>query len=311
MKDLTDLEEIADKQKEIANAFNEVFNTTVDTKWVEENKELLDEWYNATGEEAQKIALKLQELAIAASYTAEEIANIDLKVFDESTEKVLTGYDALKSIIENNPITITANGRADMTDLINSLLEAGADAEWVANYLKSIGETDVILEGFGDELQSFDLDNAEGIAAFVESLNNWNGEIKATGGYVPSQGVADMSNVGGGKGGGGSGGSGGDRKEKELKKASDEIERYHKIDKTIDSLSKQYDRLSAAKDKAFGTARLKLIEKENALLQQQTENEKARLEEVKKYYAQDRSAIEAYGAIIDSNGVISNYDEIM
>ncbi len=115
----------------------------------------------------------------------------------------------------------------------------------------------------------------------------------------------------GGKGGGGGGGGGGDRKAKEPKKASDEIERYHKIDKTIDSLSKQYDRLSAAKDKAFGTSRLRLIERENALLQQQTEAEKARLEEVKKYYADDRSAIEAYGAVIDENGVISNYDEIM
>lgn len=111
--------------------------------------------------------------------------------------------------------------------------------------------------------------------------------------------------------GGGGGSGGGERKKKDLKKASDEIERYHKIDKTIDSLSKQYDRLSAAKDKAFGTSRLRLIERENALLQQQTEAEKARLEEVKKYYAEDRSAIEAYGAVIDENGVISNYDEIM
>ena len=127
---------------------------------------------------------------------------------------------------------------------------------------------------------------------------------------APPPPVAKAGNSGKG-GGGGNGGGGGDRKSKELKKVSDEIERYHKIDKTIDSLSKQYDRLSAAKDKAFGTARLKLIEQENALLQQQTEAEKARLEEVKKYYADDRSAIEAYGAVIDENGVISNYDQIM
>lgn len=143
--------------------------------------------------------------------------------------------------------------------------------------------------------------------AQIESDKNGAGKVNVVNAgsqrITPSHGSTSS-----GKGGGGSGGS---RKAKEPKKASDEIERYHKIDKTIDSLSKQYDRLSAAKDKAFGTARLKLIEQENTLLQQQTENEKARLEEVKKYYAQDRSAIEAYGAIIDKNGVISNYDEIM
>ena len=143
--------------------------------------------------------------------------------------------------------------------------------------------------------------------AQIESDENGAGKVNVVNAgsqrITPSHGSTSS-----GKGGGGSGGS---RKAKEPKKASDEIERYHKIDKTIDSLSKQYDRLSAAKDKAFGTARLKLIEQENTLLQQQTENEKARLEEIKKYYAQDRSAIEAYGAIIDKNGVISNYDEIM
>ena len=131
------------------------------------------------------------------------------------------------------------------------------------------------------------------------------------GGGIGTNTTAPKSAARSPSGGGGKGGGGGDRKSKELKKASDEIERYHKIDKTIDSLSKQYDRLSAAKDKAFGTSRLKLIERENALLQQQTEAEKARLEEVKKYYAEDRSAIEAYGAVIDENGVISNYDQIM
>lgn len=145
--------------------------------------------------------------------------------------------------------------------------------------------------------------------AQIESNENGAGKVNVV--NAGSQRIAPShGSTSGGKGGGG-GNGGGSRKAKEPKKASDEIERYHKIDKTIDSLSKQYDRLSAAKDKAFGTSRLRLIEQENALLQQQTEAEKARLEEVKKYYAEDRSAIEAYGAIIDKNGVISNYDEIM
>ena len=155
------------------------------------------------------------------------------------------------------------------------------------------------------------VENQKVPVAQIESDENGAGKVNIV--NAGSQRIAPShgSTSAGKGGGGGNGGGGGSRKAKEPKKASDEIERYHKIDKTIDSLSKQYDRLSAAKDKAFGASRLRLIERENALLQQQTEAEKARLEEVKKYYADDRSAIEAYRAIIDKNGVISNYDEIM
>jgi len=36
-----------------------------------------------------------------------------------------------------------------------------------------------------------------------------------------------------------------------------------------------------------------------------------RAKEAEKYLAEDRANIEAFGAVIDANGVISNYDEIM
>ena len=123
-----------------------------------------------------------------------------------------------------------------------------------------------------------------------------------------SSGGVSPSSISSGSGGGGGGGS---RSKKEPKKSDDEIERYHVIDKTIDSLSKKYSRLSAAKDAAFGAQRLKYIERENKLLQEQYEAEKQRLKEVEDYYAKDRGAIEAYGAVIDENGVISNYEQIM
>lgn len=125
---------------------------------------------------------------------------------------------------------------------------------------------------------------------------------------TPSRGATSAGK--GGKGGGG-GGGGGSRSKKDLKNAEDEIERYHVIDKTIEVLSKKYDKLSAAKDAAFGLQRLKYIEQENKLLEKQYKAEKIRLEEVEQYYAKDRGAIEAYGAIIDDNGVITNYEELM
>lgn len=210
--------------------------------------------------------------------------------------------------------------------------EAGMTAEQAQAYFKALGYNIEFEEGTDFKYSTYEVPNVQldpetkmptlvdpgNPVKTITTKNKVSGTaIKSItpngsyGGGIGTNTTAPKSASKGGSGGGGGGGGGSERKKKDLKKASDEIERYHKIDKTIDSLSKQYDRLSAAKYKAFGTARLRLIERENALLQQQTEAEKARLEEVKKYYAEDRSAIEAYGAVIDENGVISNYDEIM
>nr|DAM06992.1 MAG TPA: Transcription initiation factor TFIID subunit, DNA, Nuclear [Caudoviricetes sp.] len=83
----------------------------------------------------------------------------------------------------------------------------------------------------------------------------------------PSSGGAGL--VSGGKssgGGGGGGGGGGSQKDK--KKSSDEIERYHTIKKEIGNLSREYDNLSAAKDRAFGANRLRVMDQEAAKLEE-------------------------------------------
>jgi hypothetical protein len=54
-------------------------------------------------------------------------------------EQFTDRWSAMKAIIEANPITIGANGKADLTSLITSLLNAGYTAQEVANYLASIG----------------------------------------------------------------------------------------------------------------------------------------------------------------------------
>ena len=77
---------------------------------------------------------------------------------------------------------------------------------------------------------------------------------------IPTLKIKSLNYVGGGnistkKGGTGrlsNKKSGNERSKKELKKASDESERYHSLNKTLDSLSKQYSRVSSAKDAAFG-----------------------------------------------------------
>ena len=105
------------------------------------------------------------------------------------------------------------------------------------------------------------------------------------------------------------GGGGGSKKDK--KKASDEIERYHVVKQQLDRLSSEYDRLSAAKDRAYGPDKLRAIDNEIAKLQEQEAMQKRYLDEIERYYQQDRAAIAKYGAVFDANGIIANYDALM
>lgn len=131
------------------------------------------------------------------------------------------------------------------------------------------------------------------------------GDITVT---PPSSGGAGL--VSGGKSsGGGGGGGGGSQKDK--KKSSDEIERYHTIKKQLDNLSREYDNLSAAKDRAFGANRLRVMDQEAAKLEEQIAAQKRYVDEIDSYYSQDRAAIAAYGAVFDEDGIITNYEQIM
>lgn len=125
--------------------------------------------------------------------------------------------------------------------------------------------------------------------------------------------IADSSRVSGSKGSTGSksSGGGGGGSKKSTKKSSDEIERYHVVKQQLDRLSSEYDQLSAAKDRAYGPDKLKAIDKEIAKLQEQEAMQKRYLNEIERYYQQDRAAIAKYGAVFDANGIITNYDALM
>lgn len=125
----------------------------------------------------------------------------------------------------------------------------------------------------------------------------------------PSSGGAGL--VSGGKSSGGGGGGGGGGSQKDKKKSSDEIERYHTIKKQLDNLSREYDNLSAAKDRAFGANRLRVMDQEAAKLEEQIAAQKRYVDEIDSYYSQDRAAVAAYGAVFDEDGIITNYEQIM
>lgn len=311
-------DEYKDECKSLAKSFNDIFKTNVSQDWVADNIDLFKKWSQSSGDEARK--LELQILAAANAASSENFKPIVLKADETGAVQTFrTAYDFYlyyKSLIESGKITITADGKADISALLNALDLAGATAADVAAILSAIGQTDVTINGVVVSTADMSGSN-DTFAKFMESASaaagspmteaSFTSNVTATGvvpDFNPSKYISDTNSSGGG--GGGGGGS-----QKDKKKASDEIERYHTIKKQIDNLSREYDNLSAAKDRAFGVNRLRVMDQEAAKLEEQITAQKRYVDEIDSYYSQDRAAIAAYGAVFDEDGIITNYEQIM
>lgn len=317
LSNMEDLDEESDEYKDecksLAKSFNDIFKTNVTQDWVADNIDLFKKWSQSSGDEARK--LELQILAAAKAASSENFKPIELKADENGVvQTIRSAYDFYlyyKSLIESGKITITADGKADISALLNSLNLAKMSAADVAAVLSAIGQTDVTINGVvvstadmsasTDDFNTF-MQNTSGLGTV-----NFTSDVTATGvvpDFNPGKYISDANSSGGG--GGGGGGS-----QKDKKKASDEIERYHTIKKQLDNLSREYDNLSAAKDRAFGANRLRVMDQEAAKLEEQIAAQKRYVNEIDSYYSQDRAAIAAYGAVFDEDGIITNYEQIM
>ena len=133
-----------------------------------------------------------------------------------------------------------------------------------------------------------------------------------------SKSATTPSNTGGNNKGSGSPKSETKEKNNEKRKDSkDEKERYRVIKNQIEDLTAIYKNLSGAKDKAFGGARLKAINKEIDAQKKLTDANKTYLNQIKAYLDQDKgdviSAAKSLGkkAEFDENGTLTNYDELV
>lgn len=110
---------------------------------------------------------------------------------------------------------------------------------------------------------------------------------------------------------GGGGGSKDSYQAPDKKEYKDEIERYHVIKQKIEDLQEVMDHLAKAKDRAFGTSKLELMDQEIEKYDEMIDLQNQYLDEINKYWNEDRSLIASYGAEFDETGTITNYDEIM
>ncbi len=147
------------------------------------------------------------------------------------------------------------------------------------------------------------------------TIEGTEGKGGITQGFAPAPSVtpshsSTTSGKNSGSGGGGSSKSTEHNNEKH-KDPTDEKERYHVIKNQLEDLTSQYDRISKAKDKAFGSARLANLNKEIEAQEKLTQANKQYLNEIENYLAQDKGTMASYGAIFDNNGTILNYDELV
>ena len=105
--------------------------------------------------------------------------------------------------------------------------------------------------------------------------------------------------------------SGSSRSKKDKKDYKDEFERYYTINRQIQDQIDEVERLGKAKDRAWGKAKLDLLDKESDALQTQIDLQNEKIRQVEQYYKYDQERLNFFGAQYDENGVVTNYDEIV
>ena len=228
----------------------------------------------------------------------------------------------------------------EMQDMLSSVgVTANVQTDWQEQDVEVPTYVDVVEEGATVRIKNGTDENGNPLYQEVQGYKRYSvpGEPMTAKGYVEvasismdgegeSPSVSAPTFIGkqapsssakkGSSNSGGSGGSGGSSKstehnDEDYKNYTDEKERYHVIKNQLEDLTSQYDRISSAKDKAFGTARLANLNKEIAAQKKLTQANKQYLDEIENYLAQDKGTMAAYGAVFDENGTITNYDAIV
>lgn len=310
---------------ELQKALNDVFKTKVSTDFIKKNFDVIQSAMEGDTEAVQRFQdLAAQDVLLTVKGVSD---------FGDLDQQLQDLHNTIMAYADQSDFTIGA--QIEDQGFINScqaiVAAAGMTAAQAQQYFNAMGYDVEFDTGETTNTQTYtyhklDVEatkEAGGMPQFEDAETTITASTQVAGTAIKTitpngnfGGNIDFSNAkynggSGGKSSGGGGGGGGGGSQKDKKKASDEIERYHTIKKQIDNLSREYDNLSAAKDRAFGANRLRVMDQETAKLEEQIAAQKRYVDEIDSYYSQDRAAIAAYGAVFDEDGIITNYEQIM
>jgi hypothetical protein len=271
------------------------------------------------------VANQSYNLGLDENATKEELQSKSEEIVNELNSII----DGMSNQLDSLEVGATIDD-SEYIDKLNEMLEAGTITVTQANaILQSMGYEPKIQykTGKGPEMTGTVSMTASGKLAEAYGVGNGDelgtvdfkmeqstlsvpyiASVAKTGG---SSIVSSANKTGGSKTANKSSGSGGSDSSKTKKNANDEIERYHHIKNVLEDLEHELNLISDAKDRAFGSAKLKLIDQEIAKYQDLLSAQESYLSEIKANYASDQAVMAGYGATFDEFGNISNYVELM
>lgn len=307
-------------------------------KLLKEAAEGSEEAYNALQEAAGKDIL--MQVGLDTSKFDEDKALIDAKLME------IEGKE-----LEDIEVGARLNDQGFLDALTNMVNATGMSASQATDYLSSMGVDATVIENpvtteevvahslsvsTGVRTQAYTLAPTEpggqpqrGVASYPVAIytaipvtaTKETGAVSlqvTSAGKSSGGGFKHANSSGGGRrrrGGGGGGGGGGRRPTAETKKEPDK-ERYHTITNQLEDLTDAYDKVSKAADRAFGKARIKLLQDQRKELQKLAAAQQSYIDEINDYYKQDLSNLDQVSAYVgfnvqlDENGTITNFNAI-
>lgn len=277
----------ADSAKEMADSYGDLLDIdgsqlSNDFLKSADNLNLMEKALNGDVDAYNQLqALARQEIAASIG--------LDDSQFQEGFNNLLSEYYQADSLddIEVGAALDDANFLAALTEMVNA---AGMTADQATDYLSSMGVDAQVEEetttkpvkvmGYVANVNNQEAFDAAGKPIQVSSVTYTDAPYygegeetvtslkvtsanKSSGGDIKHSG-SNAANGGGSSGGGGGGGGGGEatKVNNSKKNKVDEVERYANITSQLSKIQTGLDRIASAKDRAFGSAKYKLLQKE-------------------------------------------------
>ena len=317
---------------EVHDALEEAFGVSVSAEFIEKNLEKI----NSLAAGDVEVLKELQD-EMAKEYIAKmEISDIAINdnqtaVAVEDARKALS--DMLDSIDTSLELGEGTTLSGDFLNTVQQMLDAGQITEdqlegmmrakgyelnitgWkeVDGPKKTIKQTITGTGLFGLGKQEKTITEQEKIQ--VPIINGQGSAISGTAAPASVVKSYDESTINFSQTDEGGGGAGTSKKDKEknLRELNDEVDRYHEIEEVIDDLSKEMDKLSKSKDRAFGKDKVKYMQQELDILEAEAKAQEVLLQQTEDYLEVDKQNLLNHNSKVQfdpTTGNITNYTEI-
>ena len=282
----------------LSTALKDTFGFEVSSNFIESNLSLIEQVAQGSAEALDELRSKLSK---------EFIATFDYRVAtDENGEKIGIDIATQKQTFKDIVDTVTNGGDiSQYYDILNEMIKAGQiTTQEIESFFGSMNlavempEREWVTTGkvHHQYYENGKLTRQED-EVIQELLPVFDENTQITEAPSSEQVIKTSNNF--------------DKSEKkEKKKLEDEIERHHALKEELDDLAAAYDRISKARNRAFGPERLELLKQEKQALDAEVDAQKRLVDALSDDVSNDWNTIAKYGASRDESGRLTNYKEM-